>query len=186
MAIENEFKFILQVSPELRDMLRHEEIPDDFEYGYCDRIEQFYLSDHVRFRHVPDAEHPHIFTFKQMIDGRLLEIETPVSAEDFDLAKKAATHGLKKERHVVYEHLDEGSLKWEIDFLFDGEEQYFALVEIEVPEDSEVPLFPPFLKPYLVQRVPQEHNIYFTNFRLTDVAYARTAVEEYRRSHPFV
>lgn len=184
MAVETEFKFVLKNPEALRDLLVKGG-------GDCNEIDQVYISKGARFRRsrrvrlnkgVLDTPAnfgaAYSFTYKQMIDGRLLEMEMTASREDFDLALKADIGRLRKLRFRVY---FEGNT-WDIDFLIDENNAiYFAMAEVEVyPEDAQCPAVPKKLAPYVEFVVPREHSYIFTNARLTDREYADRVMEIYR------
>jgi len=155
-------------------------------------IEQFYLNDNARFRHI--RYHPSVpgspvseytFTYKQMIGGRLLEIEPRegVSKEDFELARQAAVSSLVKQRFVMG---DNDGNHVDVDFLLtarpeEGGTIYFAMAEVETEEGADWTLLP-FLEPYVELVVPREFSGMFTNARLTDQSYAASVLDEYRRA----
>lgn len=179
MPVEHEFKFIVKNATELRERLNNHDLSDDVEWGWVSHIEQFYVSENARFRHTREKIQPYVFTYKQMIDGKLLEIETDVLEADFELGKLAKTTGLIKERYVIF---DKNDYRWEIDFLLtETGEVYFSLFEVET-EPTVTSMTPPaFLAPYVELAVPREHSIFFTNQRLSDQAYAAEVMKNYRQ-----
>jgi len=153
-------------------------------------IEQLYLNDNARFRHIrydpsvpnsPVSEYT--FTYKQMIGGRLLEIEPRegVSKDDYELARTAAVSSLVKQRFVMADH--DGN-HVDVDFLLtarpeEGGTIYFAMAEVETDEDAQWSVMP-YLEPYVELVVTREFNWMFTNARLTDRSYAARVLNEYR------
>lgn len=109
------------------------------------------------------------FTFKQNVDGRIIEIETALDSRDaLDLWKKC-TNFVKKRRYSY----DNQVGKWEIDFFEDNNEVYFSVVEIELEEGASRPTeIPEFIKNHIIYQVDLT-DYRFSNRKLDDVEYAK-------------
>jgi hypothetical protein len=121
-------------------------------------------------------------TYKLMADGRLLEIEREVSAEDYTFARLGREESLSKIRYAI----EAPDAHWDVDFLLtapldeDGE-IYFALAEAETEEHAEFqPL--PILDGHVEFRVPHERSSWFTNRKLADPVYASDVVKRFHAS----
>jgi len=186
MPVEREFKAVLKhpkrLLAEYRDVGRPHAI-----------IDQIYTPGGARMRRVRDvvcgriAATRHVFTYKEDIPGTegVLEMETVASARDFALASAIATRRLSKLRFK--EFTPRGA--WEVDFLLkDGDAYdpagatspafYFALAEYEAPE-GEVFELSEKMRAEIDFIVPLTRNGMFSNFKLTDPAYAATVVKRY-------
>ena len=171
MGIENERKFVL------RD---HEALLARCREGWPEmRLQQFYLSPEGRFRLVErDGREPErIFTYKRPTTSGLLEIETPVSEEDYAIALAEAPAVLSKTRFDV----DGGEGHWSVDFFTAGVggPVYFAMAEVEFPVGGTY-LMPAFVKPHVELEVPHRDNPTFASARLINRAYAARVVDDYR------
>ncbi len=125
MPVENELKYILPLDfdPKALDGWRRHD------------IRQAYLDDGPRIRQI-DADH--LFTYKRWIPqaAELIEIETAITAEDFELLWPLRVESLQKTRFVC----DIGDVEWVIDFLKDDPGQvYFVLAEAEMPRHQTAP-----------------------------------------------
>ncbi len=125
MPVENERKYVL--SP-------------DFDAGRLagwERrdIRQAYLDDGPRLRQVGGEC---LFTYKKWAPhaGELVEIETAISRDDFDLLWPLCVETIQKTRYVRV--TDDG--EWVVDFLRDDDgEVYFVLAEVELPRHQARP-----------------------------------------------
>lgn len=172
MPVEFEMKFVLKDAEKLLNHFLEED---------WIRIDQFYLKDGVRFRRMQQGEKVrHILTYKTKIVGRLLEIETAISQDDYEHAEQAKVRELHKIR--VIHHDPHTALVWDIDFLLDENRQiYFAMAELEREEGDHSPVrIADILRPHVELAVPYEDSHVFTNHKLTDEAYAATVLERYR------
>lgn len=172
MPVEFEMKFVLKDAEKLLGQFREEDLI---------RIDQIYLKDGARFRRLQQGQKiKHVFTYKTKIAGKLLEIETPVSQEDFELAEQGKVRELHKIRVIARD--PHTALVWDVDFLLDANRQiYFAMAELEREDGDHSPVYlADFLRPHVELAVPYEHSTIFTNHKLTDEAYAATVLERYR------
>lgn len=144
-------------------------------------LDQFYLSDHVRFRRSEIEGEDTVqrcFAFKKEIDGRVLEIERLVSESDYLLAMGAAVSSLSKVRFKI-PGLERDSA-WDVDFLLTqhGGDIYFALAEVEFPIGGQYAI-PVEIAAFIAFSVPPESSHLFTNKRLSNQDYARMALNNY-------
>lgn len=144
MPIENERKFVLASNSQLEFRLAQ---APGVTRGL---IVQAYLeTPGVRLRVVElEGRRHHIFTFKRPVDGKVVEIETIITAEDFRLLWTLRKETLQKVRYSW----PDGRFGWDVDFFksTDGS-TYFAMAEVEMPDgDVEPPPPPPGLAPYVL------------------------------------
>jgi CYTH domain-containing protein len=111
----------------------------------------------------------HIFSYKRPVDGVMVEIEREIDALDFERLWKLRRETLEKVRYSI----PAGDCMWDIDFFKDAGRTYFALAEVEMPEDREEPPPPPaILEPY-VEFLVARGDERFSSKKLADPAYAR-------------
>ncbi len=158
MPIENELKYVLPVDFDpavLKDWRRHD-------------IRQAYLDDGPRIRQI-DADY--LFTYKRWIPQaqELIEIETALSAEDFDLLWPLRVESVQKTRYVK----EIGDAEWVVDFLKDGAGRvYFVLAEVEMPRHQASPGdLPGEIRDHVLYAVGAGDNG-FTNKKLSNPDYA--------------
>lgn len=174
MPLEFEYKWVLKVSDELIQNLEDQcELSDVF---------QVYLTKNNRFRKIIKRDQAPIYThtFKYKMDTGLLEIESEVTEDDFNLVDKSSIPfgRLRKHRYTLID----GPRKWDFDFLMQGDQIYFALAECEQPEDIARDIHP-LIANHIELEVPQNHNSTFSNFKLSDVTYAKKIVAEFKALH---
>lgn len=172
MPVEFEFKFVLKDAEKLLGQFREEDLI---------RIDQIYLKDGARFRRLQQGQKvKHVFTYKTKIAGRLLEIETPVSQGDFELAEQGKVRELHKIRVIFRD--PHTALIWDLDFLLDENRRiYFAMAELEREEGDHSRIhISDFLHNHIELAIPYEDSRIFTNHKLTDQSYAATVLERYR------
>ena len=164
MPVENERKYVL---------------PPDFDSaglkGWARfEIRQAYLDDGPRIRQFGGE---YLFTYKKWVpDAReLVEIETALSREDFDLLWPLCIERVRKTRHVM----ETADGEWVVDFLRDDAgEVYFVLAEVELPRGKAVPDgIPEALRDRILYAVAADDNR-FTNKKLSDRDYARRLLEK--------
>lgn len=167
MPIENERKIVLQLGLE-------NDIPYIADKKF--NIQQGYLLKNggglsVRIRQSTlDDKTKRYLTVKQKIDKRIVEIEKKIDIKDYEMLASLAVCWVNKIRYLVND--------WEIDFFKRGEETYFAMAEIELPEDVEEPEFIPyFIQDYLLYIVPQ-NDCRFSSKKLANYDYTRKLIEE--------
>ncbi len=90
-----------------------------------------------------DGKIDHVFTYKRTIEGQVVEIETGLSAIDFARLWTQRVEALVKVRYSW----TEGCYHWDVDFFKrDDGSTYFAMAEVEMPEDeTDPPPLPDFL-----------------------------------------
>ena len=121
-----------------------------------------------------------IYTFKQKVTGRQVEIEQSLNTRDGMDLWEVADLKLKKTRHY-YENKDR--TVWEIDLFYSSDGLYMALAEIELPEGSPPPNeLPELLQKHLLFEVPLTDDR-FSNKRLGDVKYVQRLYEEIQGAH---
>ena len=172
MPIENERKFVLKDEATLEAALAASD-------GVTrSLLRQSYLDvSGMRIRSIEDAAGlRHVFTYKRLVNGQVVEIETEISRADFD---RLSTQCIETLRKVRYAWAD-GPFHWDVDFFkTDDGRTYFAQAEVEMPEDHETPPpLPPRLAPYLLATVPAGDQR-FASKRLANRVHAealRTAI----------
>lgn len=152
MPIENERKYLLNINS-------LDEISNISSTKL--EIKQGYLSKEARIRQVNDEITSFYFTYKQLIDNNLIEVETEISEKDFLTLWKSISkkHKLEKIRYKIDQ--------CEIDYFYNNGKVYFAMAEIELPENQEEPTaIPDFIKKHVIHNVAK-HDIRFCNANLT-------------------
>jgi CYTH domain-containing protein len=166
--IENELKFVVRWDQQLEIDLKQK-------YGSFD-IEQIYLNERTRVRRKSSAKtEQFLFTYKQRTqDGRNIEIETPISKNDYDELIKFSSERLAKSRVSVQRE----NLQWDIDFFQWSHGQYFILAEVEMPPSmDQPPSILEELQPYLVHSVLR-HDSRFTSRRLINENHVRSLAQQ--------
>ena len=83
----------------------------------------------------------HVFTYTRPVDGQIVEIETEISAVDFERLWSQRRETLQKLRYSW----NDGPFHWDIDFFkTDGNRTYFIQAEVEMPEGQTEPPPLPF------------------------------------------
>jgi CYTH domain-containing protein len=166
MPIENERKFVLNeeaggLEAELSrrpGVARH-------------LLRQAYLdAPGLRIRSLEgEGETTHVFTYKRTIDGQVVEIETALSAADFGRLWTQRRETLVKVRYSW----TEGRYHWDVDFFRrDDGSTYFAMAEVEMPEEeTEPPPLPDFLAAHLLMVAPAL-DPRFASKRIADQSHA--------------
>ncbi len=164
MPVENERKYVL--SPDFSS--------DRLEGWTRFDILQAYLDDGPRIRKF-GADY--LFTYKKWAPHakELVEIETPISREDFDLLWPMRVEAVQKTRYI----LDTDDGEWVVDFLRDaGGEVYFVLAEVELARGEALPkVIPDAIHDHIVYAVAAEDNR-FTNKKLSNEGYAARMLEK--------
>lgn len=173
MGIENERKFVLDVNE-----------PDKFlnsliHQGYTSHtLLQGYLNDQTRIRKSLIADKLEIceFTFKLMVNGKLIEVETEISELDFDTLWVKVGKVINKVRvKVPY-----GDFIWEIDFFMEEATGlcYLVMAEVEMPDGMEMPdAIPALVADYLLYLVPRTDKRFF-NTQLVQPALVRKTIKD--------
>jgi CYTH domain-containing protein len=173
MPIENERKFVLHDDGLLESQLAR--LPN----VRRSLLRQAYLDvSGIRIRSI-DGGGPrrHVFTYKRSVNGQLVEIETEISAADFERLWSDRRETLQKTRYSW----DDGPFHWDVDFFkTDDGHTYFAQAEVEMPEDHETPPpLPPCLASHLLAMAPAGDQR-FTSKRLADRGHAERLLAEIR------
>lgn len=176
MPVEHEYKYIL--NDDIQPLI------DSLEGKYATQhIHQVYATKNNRFRAIVKQGKKKVtakwyHTFKKKINGEVLEIESEIPSEDFEMIRKADNLGeLYKIRYTIPQEHGQ----WDIDFLLtaplrEGGTIYFACCECEQPKEFEV-FVPKILTKYLRFEVPHEHSTLFSNFKLANQEYAKVAID---------
>lgn len=176
MPVEHEYKFLLTSE--------NEKLQEYLEENHTRlEIHQIYCTKNNRFRSITSgkgkkARTTYFHTFKKKIEGKILEIESQVSQEDFELVQRGENLSqLYKTRYSV----EQKHGQWDIDFLLTGSggDQYFALAECEQPEGLKINV-PKFLRKFITFEVPHADSTWFSNYKLSDQTYARIAIDTHR------
>lgn len=166
MPIENERKFVLKDDGDLeRRLVERPGVTKSF-------LRQAYLDvSGMRIRSVltSGSEMHHMFTYKRPIDGQVVEIETEISAVDFERLWSQRRETLQKARYSW----NDGPFHWDVDFFkTDDGRTYFTQAEVEMPEEQvEPPPLPESLAGHLLATAPAG-DPRFASKRLADQAHA--------------
>jgi CYTH domain-containing protein len=167
MGVENEFNYCLH-DPRGRLEARLRSMPA------VRRLEmrQGYLSNDLRIRAMRDAatgDTEFVMSFKRSVDGRVVEVETPMDEADFRRLWKTCETTLRKTRYAYAE----GDVHWDVDYFRTRKgETYFVKAEAEVGADvTQCPDPSPALRGHVIA-VPGKRKG-FSSRRLADEAYAR-------------
>lgn len=172
MPIENERKFVLDdLSGKLEATLAAR---PGVERTF---LNQAYLdASGLRIRSIGSAQGTrYIFSYKRMVDGQMVEIETDLSAIDFKRLWKLRAEALQKARYSWHD----GPYKWDVDFFkTDSGGTYFALAEVEMPEEQTEPPPPAdILASHVLLLAPRDDSR-FTSKRLADRMHAERLLKE--------
>jgi CYTH domain-containing protein len=174
MPIENERKFVLEDDGRLEQQLANAP-------GVTrSLLRQAYLDvSGLRIRSIEaQGTKRHVFTYKRLVERQVVEIETDISAADFERLWSQRVVMLQKARYSW----PDGRFHWDVDF-FKGDEDctYFALAEVEMPEDEKMPPpLPPQLAGHLLAMAPAG-DLRFTSKRLADRAHAEGLLADIRK-----
>ncbi len=174
MPIENERKFVLDEASELEARLA---ITPGLTRKF---LRQAYLdAPGLRIRSIEaDGKTDHVFTYKRTIEGQVVEIETGLSAIDFKRLWTQRNETLQKVRYSW----NEGPFHWDVDFFKrDDGSTYFAMAEVEMPEDhAEAPPLPERLSAHSLGAAPAGDQR-FTSKRIANPAHAAALLADIRR-----
>jgi CYTH domain-containing protein len=173
MPIENERKFVLDDDGKLEAQLA--QVPG----VTCAALRQAYLDvPGLRIRAMETGGKPvHIFTYKRDVEGQVVEIETEISAADFGRLWSQRQASLCKTRYSW----PDGRFHWDVDFFkTESGRTYFAMAEVEMPEDDTVPPpLPVSLRNHLLAEAPHR-DPRFASKQLADRAFAEKLLTEIR------
>lgn len=204
IQIENEFKFVLKpdcfdLRTTLRDISDRNKEGNFLVEGYD--ITQKYLNNStMRLRKeirlsTEKSTTEYICTTKIPVDGKTMEFENTIvdmlSRKNFDNVWHGC-EGKTAKKYRYYLISDNTTAKqqkiydWVLDFYYDDLGVYFALAEVELPEDmTEPPYYIDFVVDNLLYAVPQKHNNIFSATALLDRNYAnQMLVELFRYGKP--
>jgi len=176
MPIEHEYKFILnEDNSELQEALEKKYDRQTIHQVYCTKNNRF---RRITIRQGKKTSNVYVHTFKKKILGKILEVESVVSREDFELVLLGENIS---ELHKTRFSIPQKHGQWDIDFLRESRKgkQYFALAECEQPEGLKIEV-PKILRDFIQYEVPHEHSTWFSNFKLSDPTYASTAIETHK------
>ena len=166
MPIENERKYILD--DRAGTLERH--------LAACPGITglnvlQAYVTEDTRIRRFTPLDggpREYVFSFKRKVAGDQIEIETPISREDFRALLPTASISFVKHRFKFAE----GDVHWDVDFLKTrAGSTYFALAEAEMPAGMAAPAsMPGPVSAHLLLDVGDARG--FGARRLADTGYA--------------
>ncbi|MGY3581467.1 hypothetical protein ACVIGB_000463 [Bradyrhizobium sp. USDA 4341] len=148
------------------------------------RIHQAYLAKGTRIRRTEDERTSRVewsFAYKNDVTGHVVEIETPISFEDFERLWDCALDQQVKSRIKFID----GEIAWDVDFFGKRSSPYFVKAEAELPDrlwDCHTPPAPaPVLAPYVLYTAGKENG--FTSRKLGDRAYAERLMEKLLDRH---
>jgi CYTH domain-containing protein len=173
MPIENERKFVLEDDAALERRLA---ASPGVARSY---LRQAYLdSSGLRIRTIESGGRTrHIFSYKRSVDDQMVEIETEIAPVDFDRLWKIRQETLQKARYSWRD----GRFHWDVDFFkTDDGRTYFALAEVEMPEEDTVPPAPPAILAQHVLLLAPRNDARFTSKRLSDRGHAERLLAEVR------
>lgn len=172
MPAENEFKWVLEIDPEGIGAAMTA-IPGT----RTTSLRQGYVTPENRVREiVEDGKTSYLFTFKYPVAGELLELEQPISKEDFDALWSVCGRRLAKTRFV----LAQDKAHWDVDLLAEDGDVYCAVAEAEVARGLGRPPLLPALAPFLVAAVDDRKT--WSNHALSDPMRARVLIEHLRET----
>ena len=180
MPTEHEYKYVIDLS--FADKFDHDKLrslSDTFV-----KIKQAYLAfskgmtTRVRCQtHINKSQW--IFTFKQKVSKRVIEIERKIDQRDGEDLWKVCIAKLKKTRYIF----DNEGIIWELDFFKNGNNLYFIQAEVELEEGAKRPKdVLGILKDFVIYEVPLSDDR-FANKRLGDVEYATNLYSQVKEKH---
>lgn len=140
-------------------------------------LRQAYLeAPGLRIRSIEAVERTqYIFTYKRSVADQMVEIETEMSRIDFERLWTLRRETLEKARYAW----TDGRFHWDVDFFnTDDGATYFAMAEVEMPEDEATPPPPPaILAPHVLLLAPR-NDARFTSKRIADRQHAEGLLAE--------
>ena len=117
----------------------------------------------------------YIFGYKRTVEDQMVEIETEISKIDFERLWTLRRETLQKARYAWAD----GRFHWDVDFFKTDEGgTYFAMAEVEMPEDEATPPPPPaILAPHVLLLAPR-NDARFTSKRIADRQHAERLLAE--------
>jgi CYTH domain-containing protein len=183
MPTENERKYVVAIpsEPEIADaaceirFIRQAYLA--FSKGLSVRVRETTYSGNRPSR----DDHPRLeLCFKQNVRNRVIEVEKKIDKRDFDDLWEISVNRLEKIRYIV----EDKKVIWEVDYFKEHHQQtYFAMAEIEMPENQLAPSsIPAIIKKHLVFEVPATDDR-FASKRIADVKYSRELYSEVMAIH---
>ena len=164
MPVENERKYVLRPDFDAQVLEGWQRV----------EVRQAYLDDGPRIRYFGGE---HIFTYKKWVPQakELVEIETALSADDFNLLWPLCEERVQKTRYI--KETDDG--EWVVDFLrTDKDKVYFVVAEVEMARfQAEPKVIPAEIAGAILHAVDAGDNR-FTNKKLSDRDYAEALLEK--------
>ncbi|MDC7683522.1 hypothetical protein PQU92_09560 [Asticcacaulis sp. BYS171W] len=164
MPVENERKYVLSPDFDAARLTDWQAID----------IRQAYLDDGPRLRQYGDT---YLFTYKKWVPQaeELVEIETAISADDFNMLWPLCVESIRKTRYI--KETDDG--EWVVDCLRDETGAvYFVLAEVELQRFQVAPDQVPLeIADDIIHAVAANDNR-FTNKKLADILYARNLLRD--------
>lgn len=161
--IENEVKYVLQPDTIKRIKLKNPT-----------HILQGYDKNGARVR---KQDEKYTFNYKWKNGSTVDEFEMKISKEEFERCYEKCIDKLEKVRYTTK---DRHGNTWDIDFFFEGTNEYFAMAECEMKDPyanaPEKVLY--MLEPFVIYSVPKEDTSKFSSRKLSDVNYANKILGE--------
>lgn len=187
MPIEHEHKYILRAGKDLFTELIDKVKASKIEFSVAD-FKQGYLYKGSRIRTIDwryiggykekkesahDLAPEYIFTYKHKINGDVVEIETPISPNDFNRLWDETEYRLTKTRFSSDIPINQHNEHWEIDFFHDPSGKiYFAMAECEMHHGKEMPTeMPDFV--YRNMLLERADNSEYSSKKLSEIRYAK-------------
>lgn len=167
MPIENERKYVLRLETPEKEFGKIADFVEDIEQIYLmyGKKQSVRIRKSLLFRPDKYVEFKYKMTFKQDVGRKTVEIETPISPEDYDMLGKQSLLKFRKWRYRVDE--------WEVDFFKLKDKVYFVQAEIEMPEDQKKPeTIHPLIQENLIHAVKRGDGR-FSSKKLGDAKYAQ-------------
>lgn len=189
MPVENERKYVLLCDSAVVDEITAAATySNSIVQSYLQKGEEWSLRiREIRPRHRDDDHDDrifnpnyvdHILTYKHIIDGEQVEIETDILSEDYEKLNRRALSRLSKIRYRV---INNGFDMWDVDLFyrkFSDDLPYFILAEVELPVGQAAPTsIPPIISKHLLYEVPIGNNE-FSNTKLCYILYAEEKYQE--------
>jgi CYTH domain-containing protein len=174
MPVENELKFVVKRDIEW-DLFQSDWLEASIHQGYLN------LNPTIRIRSVAcyqKCEIAYFFTFKQLIEDDIIEIECEISHKEFTKLWPSALNTVYKTRY--YKDIEDEH--WTVDCLIDVSQPYFVMAEVEMPEGRVSPLhMPSIVKNNLLYAV-EKNNKAYSNSTLSNVDIASRLYKEHERN----
>lgn len=169
--IENEIKYVLSL-----DSIDHINFLGDTTRL---EIQQGYDKNGVRFR---KQNNDYFFNYKMVTEIGIDEFEMKITQEEFDRCYKLCVEKLHKIRYTVR---DEWNNTWDIDFMYNDNELYFALAECELhnPTDLVPEKMIDFVKNFCIYEVPRSETKNYSSRKLISIKYATNKLSKIKRKN---